>query len=242
MISCDDNSTSTRGPSLMTLLIALRVGTLVLDLVPMPHALVIILKPGDAPDVESLKALESSQTLNFLLEVSMWTLICVTKSSSMSSGVSTMTLMMALEGSFKTAWLNLNKSGMSLSEKAVPCWKLLMDLRYAVEGSLIPSCQPAKHGKRKSRVFHALIRSGSANVANGASWIGMFAHGALPSLKTLVLSILGNLPLLACNLLLSARLEAVDLRLLLGHDWTDNLLTEPYDPLGCLCLGMLDTI
>ena len=241
MISCDDSTTITRGPSLMTLLIALRVGTLVLDLVPMPHALVISLKPGDAPDVESLKALESSRTLNFLIEVSRWTLICVTKSSSMSSGVSTMTLMMALESSFKTAWLNPSKSGMNSPEKAVPCWTLLMD-RYAVEVSLIPLCPPAKHGKRKSRVLHALIRSGSASVANGASWIGMFAHGALPSLKTLVLSILGNLPLLACNLLLSARLEAVDLRLLLGHDWTDILLTELYDPLGCLCLGMLDAI
>ena len=241
MISCDDSITTTRGPSLMTLLIALRVGTLVLDLVPMPHALVISLSPGDALDVESLTPLESSRTQNFLIEVLMWTLICVTKSSSMSSGVSTMTLMMALESSFKTAWLNPSKSGMNSPEKAVPCWTLLMD-RYAVEVSLIPSCPPAKHGKRKSRVWHALIRSGSASVANGASWIGMFAHGALPSLKTLVLSTLGNLPLLACNLLLSARLEAVDLRPLLGHDWTDTLLTESCDPLGCLCLGMLGII
>ena len=82
--------------------------------------------------------------------------------------------------------------------------------KYAAAGSLTDLSKPVVSGRQRCVVYSALTKSGGVSVVLGALWIGMPAIVVQPSLRMPVLSTLGVLPLLACNLLPSARLEVVD--------------------------------
>ena len=73
--------------------------------------------------------------------------------------------------------------------------------------------RPVVSGKMRFEVLCALMLSGSASVAAGATWIGMLVAGVQLCLRTPVLSTLGDHPLLPNNLLRLAPLAVVVIHL-----------------------------